>query len=306
MDINKTSEDLIEMSNRASFYQSDVAVVLVVYNTNFQNSEAFLSLNSALQKISADIVIDLILYDNSPVATFNSETRIKNWNITYIHDLSNPGLSKASNVGYEISVGLGKKWILFINPDTTFPEDYFLTLYDALVNNRSIQLFAPILLSNNLIVSPSKFILNRGAALPHVTAGVNGLKNRSILYSGMFISTSALAKCGGFNEHIKLDFMDFYIIEKYKKIYNEFFLLNMSCLHDLSSFETDEKKILRRFGYYCEGARNYCDGLSDFLTVSCICAVRTLNLTIKFKSRAFVPVFIKKFLFATKNKGTIK
>lgn len=290
------------MDEAASFYQSDAIIIMVLYNTSLELSDAFISLNAALNKVNPGLVLDMVVYDNSPKPVFNEQTKIRNWNVIYIHDPSNPGLSKASNEGFKIAITMKKKWILFTNPDTNFSEDYFLKLYTSVKNNPTIDLFAPILVSNGGIVSPAKFKFNRGTSLDNVTAGINDLTGRSILYSGMFISSVAFNNLGGFNNNIKLDFMDFYLIEKYKKKYDRFFLIDITCKHDLSSFEKNSSKLLRRFNYYCEGARNYSGSSLDYPSLFFLCFVRSVKFSLQFKNVSFIGVFLKKFVFARKLK----
>ena len=42
--------------------------------------------------------------------------------IHYISDPTNPGVSKAYNVGFELARQLNKKWLLLLDQDTVFPD----------------------------------------------------------------------------------------------------------------------------------------------------------------------------------------
>jgi uncharacterized protein YjhX (UPF0386 family) len=151
-------------------------------------------------------------------------------------------------------------------------------------------------MQKDILLSPCKYVHHIGRMLPNINSGLQNFRKKSVLNSGMLISVESFSRTGGFNEDIKLDFADFLFINKYKKLYTDFFVTNSICSHELSSFEKDVEKVLTRFKIYCRDARTYADCSDAFLILSYIVFRRTLNLLLKYKRITFVKIFLKNFI----------
>lgn len=273
----------------------EIAVIAVLYNTNFYDSDAYISLQKSLERLDPSLKLSYYIYDNSITADSENLEKFKADNIIYVNDPSNPGLSKPSNDGAILAKNNGKKWLLFTNPDTFYDVEYFSKLYRSYLENVQTELFSPILVSDQHIVSPADYKHFVGSSPKKVITGINDLHNKLILYSGMFITINAFERTGGFNNQIKLDFMDCYFSENYKNLYKTFFLLDVNCVHDLSSSEKNIEKVLRRFGFYCEGAYHFSKSMKETIQLFILCFLRALKLCYKFKTVRFIPVPFKKF-----------
>lgn len=125
--------------------------------------------------------------------------------------------------------------------------------------------------------------------------GINDLEKKLILYSGIVVSTEAFYVSGGFNDKIKLDFMDCYFSENYRKTYTVFYLLDLKCKHDLSSTETNVNKVLTRFGYYCEGAKYFASSKLNYTLLLFICLIRAIKLSFRFRNNKFLTIVFNVF-----------
>lgn len=282
-------------ANKLNVFADNIAVVLVLYKTNFYTCPAFVSISQSAKMRGIENMLDYFVFDNSPEPTFNDKVRMQKDGIKFKYDSTNPGLSKPSNDGAALAREHGKKWILFTNPDTTYPLDYFEVLYTTLMQNTEVEMFAPVLISNSDIVSPARYNFFIGSSPENVTFGINFLRKKLVLYSGMFVTLEAFFNCGGFNDKIKLDFMDCYFSENYRKHYSRFYLLNATCQHDLSSYEKNIEKVLNRFRYYCEGAKYFASSKINSVFLFFICILRSIKLGIKFRSYRFLKAVFSVF-----------
>lgn len=274
---------------------NDTLAVLVLYEKRLEHCESFLSLSKNLKNSGS--MMDIVVYDNSPEPVYEKEASFDNWNIHYIQDRSNPGVSKAYNEGFKIGKELNKKWLLLLDQDTTFPQDALIKYFDAMDYYKNSVLFAPVLIANNKMYSPSRYYLKRGFLLKSINAGLNTIRNKTLLNSGMCISLAAFEKIGGFNEKIKLYFSDFNFIDRYRRHYTGFIVLDTICEHNM--FTLENKNVdsqLKRFMYFCEGARNSGDNCIDFCIYFSYAFLRSIKLSITFKTFGFILVFFHNFL----------
>lgn len=272
-----------------------MSCAIVIYNSPLETSKAFISLSAAALEAGIIEPIDLIVYDNSPSPLYDTNLKLANWNVIYVHDQTNPGLSKASNEAFLIAKKFDKKWILFSNPDTEYTLDYFKKLYKAICENPEANLISPVLVSNRQIVSPSKYILMRASISKNVVIGWNNYKRKTLLYSGMFITMDSFDKIGMFKPEIKLDYMDPHFFDKYKKLYPNFYLLDCYCQHDLSSYEVNKDKVARRHVYFCDGARASSESFKEYILVGGLCLAYSAKLALRFNDGIFLRTFFSSY-----------
>jgi len=260
-----------------------------------EHCESFLSLSKNLKNSGSKM--DIVAYDNSPEPSYENKACFENWNIHYIHDRLNPGVSKAYNEGFKIGKELNKKWLLLLDQDTIFPQDALIKYFDAMNSHKNSVLFAPVLIVNNKIYSPSRYYLKRGFHLKSIKVGLNTIRNKTLLNSGMCISLAAFEKIGGFNEKVKLYFSDLNFIDKYRRHYTGFIVLDTICEHKMFTIENKNgQSQLRRFIYFCEGARNSSNNCVDFCIYFSFAFLRAIKLSITFKKFGFILVFFHNFL----------
>lgn len=286
-------------------YQSDantIIAVLVLYKIRLEDSETFISLSDSLK--NSNLSMDIVVYDNSPTPMANPSDCISdNWTIHYIHDKINPGVSKAYNEGFRIAKKLKNKWMLLLDQDTSFPQNAIAEYGKAVQENTNICLLAPIVISKNKIISPCRYFLNRGYTLRKVKPGVYNFHIKSLINSGMLISVDAFEKTGGYNENIRLDFADHAFVRKYKKIYDNFVVINLKCSQNFSSDQQlTVDSALMRFAFYCEGARNMAVSKADYFVLMLVVFFRSVKLFLKYASLKFFVIYYNEFLFGNPKK----
>jgi len=244
--------------------------------------------------------LNVFVYDNSP-----DPQQIKNYEgltVTYFHDEKNSGVSKAYNVGADYANKGQMKWVLLLDQDTSLPSSILNKYHQAITENSNINLFTPVLkLKNGSIFSPSRYRFKRGFFVDSIKTGTHSLFEYAPVNSGMMIRVEAFQKVGGYNEKVKLDFADFQFVERFRKAYTTFFVLDVECEQDFSDQEGSFQSQSDRFKYFCEGAKNIEDkSIWDWLQYNTVVFTRAVRLTMRFGKLSFIESYFKNFLFASK------
>lgn len=270
--------------------------ILVLYKIKLQESITYLSLKESL-KIN-NLKLDLLVYDNSPTKqNIVNDIIPENINIEYIHDETNPGVSKAYNVGEKFAKNNGKKWLLLLDQDSNLPINYFERMIASLEKYPNQHIFAPILINKNRIYSPCSYRFKRGKSLPYLRFGINSLIKNNLLNSGLFVSVEIFDKVGGFNENIRLYFSDFNFIDRVKVYIKEYVIVDCLIHHNLSSDdESDYNKFIIRFSLYCQGAKSAVITKCDLFQYFIITLLRAIKQTMRFKRIVFLKIFYKDFI----------
>jgi hypothetical protein len=243
-----------------------------------------------------NLIADILVYDNSSKPLYKEDLfKFSNWNITYIHDLKNSGVSKAYNKAAEIGLSENKEWIFLLDQDTIFPKNFLFKYLDAIENIDS-PIFVPKLKVKDKIYSPSNYYFKRGFPLNNIKSGFHNLKHKTILNSGTLIKLEVFDEIGGFNENIKLDFSDSYFFDQYRKYYDEFYLLDIECKHGFSDKENNFESSIVRYKYYCDGALEFSNNFSDYMMLFLVVFLRGLKLSFRYKSTKFMCIFINHFI----------
>ncbi len=271
--------------------------VLVIYKKRASNSETYISTGDALS--ASNSCLDILIFDNSPEPMFREDDNCSWWRTRYIHDPANPGVSKAYNEGFRIATEMGKKWLLLLDQDTLFPPDAFDSYCKGVAENPGIQMFAPVLRAGGRIYSPCRFFGGAGFHLRSIRYGVQQLKGRAVLNSGMLVNVAAFGECSGFDERIGLDFADFAFNKRFRRYHDSFCLLPVECSHSFSDIENnDTEKGLSRFASYCKGGRRSVSGAFTVIFLAFILLVRSLVLALRFRSPGFLAGYWRDFIQA--------
>lgn len=274
-------------------YISTVQAIIVLYKTKIPESKSYITLQKSLSDNKQKI--DLIIYDNSPA--YNSDYGDINssfFNITYIPDYDNSGVSKAYNTAFNIAKDTGKKYLLLLDQDTDIPVNFIHELINSI--NLGYDLIFPFLISNNQVISPCNFRFGRGSVLKkkHFCPGLHNLKNINFLNSGAIVSLEVFEKAGGYDLRLPLYYSDFNFFNRVKKITDTYYSMNVNCYHEMSSNDTsDLEKFNFRFKCYCEGAIKCYDNIGGKLIMLFNIFARTLILSLKLKTTLLIKTSIK-------------
>jgi GT2 family glycosyltransferase len=273
-----------------------IAIVIVLYNTPLENSITFRSLTACLEDENSS-PIDLIVYDNSKNNQVINHIDFLMWNITYIHDESNPGVSKAYNEAAKIAYKSGKLWILLTDQDTKFPKQSISRYIEGVKKHFDVKIFVPYLKSGEINFSPSKYYFSRGFIWKKPDLGIHSFRNKSLLNSGIFVNLDAFNSIGGYNEKVQLYFSDFDFVNRFKRIHPNFCLVDITCKHELSDVvKVDRNAAEKRFYYYCEGGYQSSCSRYNFMQLFITIFLRSLKLSLKYKDLVFLRIFSKRFI----------
>ncbi|HWW41767.1 glycosyltransferase [Pedobacter sp.] len=270
----------------------DILIVVVIYNTPLEESLSLISLDQNCLKS------DVFIYDNSLISNYqNHLVSFRNLNIKYVHDATNPGVSKAYNTAADFAFNNKKKLLLLLDQDTCLPENGIKEYLKAVNANPKMNLFAPMLKFNDKIYSPCNYYIHRGSHKKQFNTGVNSLKYTNFLNSGLLIKVDAFFKVKGYDENIRLYFSDFEFVNRFKKEYQEYYLVDMICNHELSSTDmSDAFKALQRFKIYCEDAKRASKSISLRLQYFITLSLRAVKLSLYFKDLKFIMIFFSDFI----------
>jgi rhamnosyltransferase len=271
-----------------------ILAILVLYKLRLEQSNSFRSLFGS-SPWPEDI--QLLVYDNSPTPMHGPEEFADpNGRIRYVSDTSNPGVSKAYNVGATLAKTLGKEFILLLDQDTMFPAGAWSAYVAAITTRKECRLFVPILDCSGRIYSPCWHGFSIYLPLRKVTPGVAQTKNRSVLNSGVCVALDAFEEVGGFDENIPFYFSDHDFMRRYRAQYKTLYVLDVICSHNLSDKgPPDLTTALGGFDSFCRGSRSSIKGVLDVIPILPMSLARLARLSLRFRSTAFFPVFLNRF-----------
>lgn len=273
----------------------ETLAVLVLYNRTLDETETFRSLASWPEKTGEKL--DLLVYDNSPTSMFAGRADLGAFRIHYVHDKENPGVSKAYNEGARLGRQLGKNWLLLLDQDTIFPEDAPIAYELAMNEHPGAVLFAPILKAGGKIYSPCRYYLKRGFHPRSIQPGLHTIRHWSVLNSGMCISLPVFEQIGGFDERIGLDFADHEFINRFRRSFDRFVVVDAVCTHGFYDVErVSVESSVKRFALFCEGARASMRGPTDRILLPIQAALRAVKLCTRFKTGRFLKTFFSVFV----------
>lgn len=273
------------------FLKKTVAIV-VIYNEGINDSA---TLNSLEKGLDENDVLDLIIYDNSKIPQETKNVKFQKFNITYVHNPKNPGVSLAYNYGAKLAQELNKQWLLILDQDTSFSPNFFIEMNQAVRENDQIKLFAPILkLPNDIVLSPCSFRFFHGKHLSNPPLGINKLSENQPVNSGILVSLDTFFQAGGYNINVKLDYSDHQFIERLKSFIGQYYVIPSIAQQDFSGLERDLQKVLIRFKFYCNGACNFeTNRFYHQFFLHFFLGLKLIKNSIKYKSLGFFQVYFK-------------
>ncbi len=273
------------MDNIANNWNSDLLIVIVIYNIKLENSPSFISLSKEMNDAT------FFIYDNSTqLQSVNSDPSKK---IIVKHNSKNPGVSKAYNEAHRFALANGKKWIMLCDQDTLFSSNIQMRFNYVVSNHPTQELFVPILKDDFGIVSPFKFKWGRGTRIKNAVPGKYALKDFKFINSGSLISTSLFAKCKGYDERFPLDFSDLAFIKRAMDHQQEFILVDTICKHQLSSSTNSLSQALSRFKVFSTSSAIYGKEYGTKPLQWGQALLRAIKLSIQFKNIQFLYIFFR-------------
>lgn len=275
---------------------NSIIIVVVLYKCKIKESKSIITLSDSIKNYNNE-QLDLVIYDNCPIYNIDMDlTGLSSFNIKYIPDENNSGVSKAYNTASQIGKDLGKKYILLLDQDTEISQNYFCDLSKI---DDIYTLVVPVLKDKGKIISPCKYILGRGSILNYSECkeGIHLLKKRNFLNSGSLISITLFNKLNGYDENIPLYFSDFNFFNRLKKIEKQYYQMNTIFSHEMSSNDENNLDAFKnRFELYCDGARKCYYSRSGKIIMFINVLLRAIKVGIRHRTFDFLKITIKKFM----------
>lgn len=273
-----------------------VLAVLVLYQRPLAHSATFQSLRAIAGNLSSPL--PLLVYDNSPTPVGHPDGGpYPGLDIHYVHDPTNPGVSRAYVAGARIALQRSSRWLWLLDQDTRFPPDALDRYMAAMRRHPHVRLFAPVLTSGGRILSPCRYRLKLGFPLPRVESGPRSLKGVSVLNSGMYVALEEYLAAGGHDVRIALDFADHEFIERFKRRHKTFVVVDTVCAHDFFRLTGRSTAThLTRFQFYCRGARQSSKSLVESLNAAGVIGARACVLALRHRSPRFLGVAARTLL----------
>ena len=277
---------------------SKIFVVIVVYKHDLKDCVSLNTLNNALLNLS-ETKLDVMIYDNSPYPQDYTHLNLSsNMLLHYIHDSENPGVSRAYNVGARFCEKLNKEWLLILDHDTNLPSDSLNIYANSVINNKNIKLFSPILMRDNIIISPSKFKHFRGYTHTNLISGVCNFTLYKPINSGLLINLQLFEKVGGYNENFKLDYSDFDFISRVENYIQKYYIIDLQIQHQLSGFNFENiQNSKERHIQFCSSSRNISTSFFEWFILAYTVFKRSINLSHKYKNICFIRIYLNQFVF---------
>jgi glycosyltransferase involved in cell wall biosynthesis len=266
--------------------------VLVIYRQSLEESATFQSLSAVVRELPQPLT--LLVYDNSPSPVGRPGAGpYPGWDIQYVHDPTNPGISQAYLTGALMASDRSKRWLLLLDQDTRFPPEALDRYLSAIAHHPGVSLFAPVLTSGGRVISPCRYRFKLGFRLTRVEPGPQPLADLSVLNSGMCIAVAEYLAVGGHDVRIALDFADHEFIERFKECHHTFVVVNTVCGHDFFRVTAQSTAShLARFRFYCSGARQASKGLMDDILTAGIIGARACLLSVRHGSLKFLRIAV--------------
>jgi len=266
----------------------NLLLVIVIYKEKLKDSETYKSL------ISNYPDMPLFIYDNSPVSQ-HSQDEFNN-NVKYVSDTSNVGLSYAYNRAAEYANEKGYKWVLLMDQDTLFCKNILEMFVAAINENPAVSIFAPIVYSGKILLSPTKNKIFSKIKKP--ITGLLPLSEYNVINSGMLINVDAMMSVGGYNEEVWLDYSDYEFLNRMRnKGFLNLYIINRICYQTFSEDVQTPKQKLDRYIVFCSCLKK-CkkDTLRKNIFFLYQAIKRMLSLLIKTRSISPILIFKRNYL----------
>lgn len=270
------------MDIKPSFLE-ELLIVIVIFEKNPLETSAFQSLNSIREKAS------LMIYDNSFLP---SQVEVEN--TIYLHDSSNPGVSKAYNIASTFAKSRDKKWLMLVDQDTQFPDCFFEKYQMAINAFPDIQIFVPLLTDYVGLVSPFTFRYGKGDRIKIPDPGVYDLSKFRFMNSGLVVATEAFEAVDGYDERFPLDHSDIVFTDRLTQFYGYFIIVDVQCHHQFSG--NDRIPSIRRFNIFCQAALLYKKTVSMNVPLYWVLLPRAIKLSLQTRNFQFFKVAWMAFL----------
>jgi hypothetical protein len=214
--------------------------VVVLYKRTLLDCPTYISLRQTLDVLTTSDKV--VFWDNSPEPADNDALKVARHtlqpvSLEYIHTPKNLALSRiynhciANNQQYDL--------LILLDQDSSFTASYLVEITDSVCLHQSVNLFVPLIVQDNLIVSPGSFNGFKGKYWRHKRYGLVEARGNIVITSGMAVRLSYFKQFGKFEERLNLYGIDTNFSVRYGRQNDFFYVLRTPFHHDLSDFNEE-------------------------------------------------------------------
>ena len=267
-----------------------ILCAIVLYKTSLFDS---ISYTKCANHAIRDEDFKLYVYDNSPVPLHSVED-LRQLNIEYVSDISNPGVSKAYNSAAKYASNNGYDWLLLLDQDTGFQDDGYINVCKRNIEIAQYALYVPLVKkTNGNYFSPQWMKHHIPISIIKETNKSYPIKNVSVINSGMLINVDAFLQVGGYNENVPLDLADYQFIERLSKNVDDFYLMDYVLYQSFSNDVDSLDSLIFRFKSYCVSSLHYDAGLVSRCDILFTMLKRCASLSWRTKKLTFLLIMLK-------------
>lgn len=223
--------------------------IVTIYKRNLLDCPTYVSLVRLSPMLTS--IDKIIFWDNSPEPTPKQNIDEACWKLSnaVIEYVNTPGNLALSNI-YNRCISMNAQYdlVILLDQDSTFDKSYYKELERAVIAEPHIKLFVPLIVHDDLIVSPGNFNGFKGKYWKKSKYGQVEARGNMAITSGMAIRMSYFEEFGKFEERLKLYGIDTNFSIRYGRQNQYFFVLMSPFDHDLSDFNEETVAVrLRRF-----------------------------------------------------------
>ena len=259
-------------------------ILIVLYECKVKESLSYLSLLKSLEHLSNS---KLILWDNSPsIQSIDTDNISFLQYVEYIHTPENMSLSKIYN--RVIQENEEYDYMIILDQDSSFSSDYLEKLNSAIIKQPSINLFLPLIKSEQTIVSPGDYKIFKGSYWKKERYGIIDAKNILAINSGMVINFNYLKNIyKGYNERLRFYGTDTSFMLEYADDNDSLFVIDYVFKHKSALLDRDEnfnKKIIRLNDLFFSWRIIHEHKKFNLILINIFILIKTFKLVIKYRN----------------------
>ena len=263
---------------------SKFLILIVLYECKVKESLSYISLLKSSEYLSES---RLILWDNSPsIQSIDTDNISFLQQAEYIHSPENMSLSKIYNC--VIQENEEYDYMIILDQDSSFSSDYLEKLNSAIIKHPSINLFLPLIKSEQTIVSPGDYKIFKGSYWKKEKYGIINAKNILAINSGMVINFNYLKNIyKGYDERLRFYGTDTSFMLKYPEDNDFLFVIDYVFKHKSALLDKDEnfnKKIIRLNDLFFSWRIIHEHKKFNLILINIYILIKTFKLVIKYRN----------------------
>ena len=259
-------------------------ILIVLYECKAKDSLSYISLLKSSEHLGNS---KLILWDNSPsIQSIDTDNMNFLQHVEYIHTPENMSLSKIYN--RVIQENEEYDYMIILDQDSSFSSDYLEKLNSAITKHPSINLFLPVIKSEETIVSPGDYKIFKGKYWEKEKYGIINAKNILAINSGMVINFNYLKNTyKGYDERLRFYGTDTFFMLEYPEDNDFLFVIDYVFKHKSALLDRDEnfnKKIIRLNDLFFSWRIIHEHKKCNLILINIFLLIKTFKLVVKYRN----------------------